>query len=268
MNLPFRKMHGLGNDFVIIDRRNRSVFLTQDQIIRIADRHRGVGCDQIVFIDPATDADVSLEMFNADGSTLEACGNATRCVADMVMKEKQTNSATIHTVVGILHCSLEQNGLITADMGIPRTEWQDIPLSKECDTLHLPLEFSPVAVNIGNPHCVFFVPDAERHPVAEIGSAIEVAPLFPRRTNVEFATVLAPDKIRFRVWERGAGITQACGSGACAVLVAAVRRGLSARKAEIILDGGTLWIEWRESDGHILMTGAATYVFDGIIKDL
>jgi diaminopimelate epimerase len=266
LTLNFRKMHGLGNDFVVIDTREKPVALSVDQLRFLADRRRGVGCDQVTLIYPSERADALIMIFNADGSEPEACGNVTRCIADLLMLEKKSNTVVIETISGILPCTRAANGHVTVDMGVPRLGWQDIPLKYECDTLHLPLDGDPVGVNVGNPHCVFFVDDAENFPVAEVGRKIEIDPLFPRRTNVEFATILSPDKIRFRVWERGSGITEACGSGACAVLVAAVRRNLTNRKTSVILDGGTLYIEWRESDNHILMTGAAESVFEGTVS--
>ncbi len=274
MAIEFRKMHGLGNDFVIFDNRLGQADVARTLITKIAHRRLGIGCDQIIFMENAKGhGDIFLDMYNADGSTLEACGNGTRCVAHLLMQETGKAECIIETVAGFLHCRRIENNLIEADMGVPRLDWSDIPLSEERDTLNLgigdgdTLE-NPVAVNMGNPHCVFFVSDAERLSIETLGPAVERNSLFPQRTNVEFAQILSLSKIRMRVWERGTGVTMACGSGACATMVAAVRRGLTGRKAEIVLDGGSLFLEWRESDGHVLMSGPVAEVFDGILKDL
>lgn len=264
MALEFRKMHGLGNDFVIIDRRlDRAVIATQ-LLRKLADRRYGVGCDQVIVLEPSTRADLFMRIYNPDGSEAGACGNGTRCVAVFLGKP----SCTIETVSGILSCRMVEGGMVEVDMGAPRLDWTDIPLAEERDTLHLGIGdgdslSDPVAVSMGNPHCVFFVDDVSKIPLDIIGPAVECNSLFPKRTNVEFAQIIGLEKIRMRVWERGAGITLACGSGACSTIVAAVRRGLTGRKAEIILDGGSLFLEWRESDSHVLMTGPATDVFFG-----
>ncbi len=267
--LSFTKMHGLGNDFVVIDDA-RGAALDVARVRHIADRRHGVGCDQILVIEQPTDpkADIFMRIYNPDGSQAQACGNGTRCVAHYWMAAHNRRDCVVQTVAGLLSCHSEADDSVTVNMGKPRTEWQEIPLSEERDTLHLGIMsgdmHDPVAVNVGNPHVVFFVENVGRVDLAGLGSQVEKHVLFPERTNVEFAQIIAPDKIRVRVWERGTGITQACGSGACAVIVAAVRRGLSARKAEIILDGGTLLLEWCEDD-HILMRGPVAYVFDGTI---
>lgn len=270
--LKFRKMHGLGNDFVIFDARTENLFLPPEDMVLVADRHFGVGCDQIVVLEESGKADIMALFFNADGSESGACGNASRCIADLIMAEKKTDSCTIEVTYGILHCVKKGENRVQVDMGVPKLDWRDIPLSDEMDTLSLDLAVGglskPVAVNMGNPHCVFFVDDLESVDkyLENIGQAVENNELFPERTNVEFVQVLSRTKLRQITWERGAGFTLACGSGACAVGVAAVRRGLSERKVEIVLDGGTLEIEWRESDGHVLMTGDITYVFDGVLN--
>ncbi len=269
--LSFKKMQGLGNDFVIIDQRDGAPSLDAAQVIEIADRKRGVGCDQVIHIKlpQSAGADIFLDMYNMDGSPLEACGNGTRCVARLLMDEQGRDDCVIETVAGLLACRAAANDMVTVDMGAPKLGWQDIPLSEERDTLHLGVMSGeltdPVAVNMGNPHTVFFVDNAELVDVEGLGMQVERHVLFPERTNVEFAQVLADDKLRVRVWERGTGVTLACGSGACAVIVAAVRRGLAGRKAEVILDGGSLFLEWREQDDHVLMTGPAAYVFEGRI---
>lgn len=268
--LPFVKMHGLGNDFVVFDARRRALDLSVDQVRAIADRHTGVGCDQLIVMEPPRNgaADVFMRIRNADGSEVEACGNATRCVASVVMKERGADTVVIETVVGLLHAKDGGNDLITVDMGPVRLDWQDIPLAEAKDTLHMGIEEGPlrdpVGINVGNPHAVFFVDDAESIPLETVGPRVEHHPLFPARINVEAVQVLSPTRLRMRVWERGTGITQACGTGACATLVAAHRRGLAERAAEVILDGGILRIEWND-DGHVMMSGPAATSFAGTL---
>jgi diaminopimelate epimerase len=268
--LPFVKMHGLGNDFVIIDGRTSPVRLTAAEVRAIADRHTGVGCDQLIVIEPpsATLADAFMRIRNADGGEVGACGNATRCVAAALMDEKSTDHVVIETGSGLLDAEARGEGLVGVDMGRVSFDWRDIPLSKPVDTMHLPLSagslHDPVAVGIGNPHAVFFVDDADAVPLATLGPIIEVDPIFPERANVDVAQILALDRIRLRVWERGAGITRACGSGACATLAAAGRRGLTGRSAEIVLDGGSLFIDWLKDD-HLVMTGPVATSFAGTI---
>lgn len=269
--VSFKKMHGLGNDFVVIDAMKTPVSFTDSQRRQIADRRYGVGCDQLILMEPPKDkgADLFMRIYNPDGSEAGACGNGTRCVAHLWMSLNNKKICTIQTVAGLLKCAMMANGMVQVDMGRPRLDWKDIPLAEERDTLHLGIAGGamgdPVAVNIGNPHAVFFVDDVKKVDLSGLGPQVEHHVLFPQRTNVEFAQVLAPDKIRVRVWERGTGVTQACGSGACATMVAAARRGLTGRKAEIVLDGGSLFLEWKEDDDHILMTGPASYVFEGVI---
>ena len=267
MTIPFRKMHGLGNDFIVFDARQRSLALSPAQARALADRHTGIGADTIAILDLPQDgeADIAVRFINADGGEMTTCGNATRCIARLLFAETGRDHVRIATGAGILD-AWNQGDLVAVDMGTPRLDWTQIPVAREIDTLHLPLDADPVGVNMGNPHAVFFVPDAEAADVAGLGSRIEHDPLFPERTNVEFATVQASDRIRMRVWERGVGITQACGSGACATLVAAARRGLTGRKATLALDGGDLVIEWR-GDDHDIMTGPAATSFTGEIED-
>ncbi len=271
---PFLKMHGLGNDFVVLDGRDAPLLLTDAAAAAIADRKQGVGCDQLIVLEPPRDpaADVFMRIRNADGGEVEACGNATRCVAQLVMRQMGRAALTIETVAGLLHAKAgERADWITVDMGPARLEWAQIPLATAiADTAHLPIAQAgvadPVAVNMGNPHAVFFVPDAQAVDVADIGPGLEHHPLYPQRTNVEFVSANADGSLRMRVWERGVGITRACGTGACATLVAAVRRGVIAgRSAWVHLDGGSLFIEWR-ADGHVLMTGPVATAFTGILS--
>lgn len=269
MPLQFRKMHGLGNDFVILDFRASQPLLSREQRRALADRKRGIGCDQlIILVAPRSpEADVMMLIYNPDGSEAGACGNATRCVARLLFEEASRTQAVIETIAGLLPVWRDSGDLISVDFGQPRLEWSDIPLAEPMDTLHLPVEVGglrdPCAVNMGNPHAVFFVPDVMGVPLAEWGPKLEHHPIFPERANIEVAQILSPSHIRMRVWERSAGITEACGSGACATLVAAVRRGLTERKATLTLDGGDLQIAWR-TDGHVVMTGPAALSFKGI----
>lgn len=269
MRLPFTKMHGLGNDFVVIDVRSGPLRLSDEQKRRIADRRRGIGCDQLIVLEPSKRADVFMRIFNPDGSEAGACGNATRCVAGRLMAESGVERIVVETISGLLETRAADRGDITVDMGEVRTDWRDIPVAQACDTLHLPLSLGsladPAGVNVGNPHAVFFVSDVSAIDLEKIGPQLEHAPLFPQRANIEFVQFLTPGRLRMRVWERGAGITQACGSGACASLVAAARRGITGRKAEVVLDGGTLTIEWLPNN-HVLMTGGWTTSFQGEIE--
>lgn len=261
--LPFMKMHGLGNDFVVIDSRGRGAVTTAALARALGDRNRGVGFDQLAEIRDADDADIALDFWNSDGTRAGACGNATRCVAGHVMRATGQDSISIRTARGRLHARRCADGRISVNMGQPQLDWAEVPLARPTDTLHLPLPGAPVAVGMGNPHCVLFVADADAADVAGLGAQLEHDPLFPQGTNVEFAALIAPDRLRMRVWERGAGITLACGSGACAVAVAAHRRGLTGRRVLLDLDGGSLEIDWRE-DG-VWMTGPTAHVFDGLV---
>ena len=262
MTTPFVKMHGCGNDFVILDERPHPLGLTPARAAAIADRHTGVGCDQLIVLQPADPADVFMRIYNPDGSQAGACGNATRCVADILMQQSGRHAVSVQTISGSLPAVLLDNGQIQVDMGSPRLDWRDVPLSRSMDTLHLDVAGDPAAASMGNPHATFFVADAGAEPVAERGPAMEHDPLFLDRANIGFAQIIDPQTIRLRLWERGAGLTLACGSGACATLVNAHRRGLTGRRAKIIVDGGTLDIEWRE-DGHVLMAGPVATVFHG-----
>jgi len=266
--LPFRKMHGLGNDFVVLDARRDDFTLTPQAARAIADRRTGIGCDQIMIIEPPrSGGDIFLAIRNSDGGVVESCGNGSRCVARLILDESGKDKLTLETVAGPITATRARE-LISIDMGPARTTWQEIPLSREMDTLHLGIGEGalqdPVAVSMGNPHAIFFVDDVAGSNLAAVGPKIEHHPLFPQRTNVEAVQVLSRTHLRMRVWERGAGITPACGTGACATLVAAVRRGLSERKAIVTVDGGDLEIEWRD-DGHVIMTGPVVETFSGML---
>lgn len=261
LGLAFMKMHGLGNDFVVIDSRGRGAVTTAALARVLGDRNRGVGFDQLAEIRDAVGADFTLDFWNSDGTRAGACGNATRCVSDYMMRQLGKDHVTLVTARGGLSAVRRADGLVSVNMGAPQLDWAEVPLARAMDTLHLPLEGDPVAVGMGNPHAVFFVPDAEAVDVAGRGRAVEHDALFPERTNVEFASVVAPDHLRMRVWERGTGITLACGSGACATAVAAHRRGLTGRRVQMDVDGGRLEIDWR-ADG-VWMTGPVAHVFDG-----
>lgn len=258
--LTFMKMHGLGNDFVIIDSRDRIPVVTPKLARALGDRNRGVGFDQLAEIRASTAADVDLDFWNSDGSRAGACGNATRCVAQFLMRENGHTALTLRTQRGILQAQLAADDLVSINMGVPQLDWADVPLAREVDTKSLPLDGAPVAIGMGNPHCVFFVKDAEAVDVARRGAAIEHDPLFPQSTNVEFAQIRSRSEIRMRVWERGTGITLACGSGACATAVAAHLKGLTEAKVRMQVDGGWLVLDWRE-DG-VWMTGPTSHVFD------
>ena len=257
------KMHGAGNDFVVIDSRERGAVTTSALAAALGDRHRGVGFDQLAEITGSDSADFELTFWNSDGSLAGACGNASRCVADHVMTTLGRDRITFKTERGILAAVRRADGLVAVNMGQPILDWQSVPLARETDLLHLPISGDPAAVGMGNPHCVFFVDDAEAVDLVGRGPSIEHHPLFPAATNVEFASVTGPDRIRMRVWERGAGVTLACGSGACAVAVAANLRGLTGRSVTLDLDGGVLEIDWRE-DG-VWMAGPTARVFDGAL---
>ena len=260
--LPFMKMHGLGNDFVVVDERGITPRVDAAIAIAIADRHRGVGFDQLAVLSNTPDADVHLTFWNSDGSLSAACGNATRCIARHLMDTEGKDALTITTDRGALLAKDAGNGLTSVNMGLPQLNWNDVPLAQEMDTLELPIPGAPTATGMGNPHCTFFVDDAEAIDLAKRGAEIEHHPLYPQRTNVQFASLVGPNHLRMRVWERGVGITLASGSSSCATAVAAARRGLTGREVTIDLDGGTLQISWR--DDGVWMTGPTAHVFDGV----
>jgi diaminopimelate epimerase len=259
--LAFVKMHGLGNDFVVVDARATGLAVTPALARGLGDRHRGVGFDQLAVIRNDTDGGIRLEFWNSDGSASAACGNATRCVARLLMDATGAEAVALRTGRGVLRCERTAEGLIRVNMGPPELAWERVPLARPVDLDALPLAGSPGAVGMGNPHCVFVVPDAEAVPLAERGPQIEHDPLFPERTNVEFVQVIDRSTVRARVWERGGLITLACGSGACAAVVVTARRGLTGRRVTVRLDGGDLEVDWR--DDGVWMTGPTTLVFEG-----
>jgi diaminopimelate epimerase len=264
LGLPFMKMHGAGNDFVVIDSRGRGAVTTAALARALGDRNRGVGFDQLAEIRDADGADFGLDFWNSDGTQAGACGNATRCVADYVMAGLGRNAVSLVTARGDLRAVRTAEGRVSVNMGLPQLTWDAVPLAHQVDMLHLPLPGDPAAVGVGNPHCISFVPDAEAIDLRALGPVMEHDPLFPERTNVEFASVIAPDTLRLRVWERGAGVTLACGSGACATAVAAHLRGLTGRRVALHMDGGLLDVEWR--DDGVWLTGPVARVFDGVLS--
>ncbi len=272
--MKFAKMNGLGNEIAVLDARDRPLTLNASAIEALAVAGKGIGFDQLMVLLPPRNpmADVYTQIWNADGSKVAACGNGSRCVAWYVMREMNRENLVIETEAGLLGAVSVGPNRISVDMGEPIFEWERIPMSERMDTVRIELQVGPIddpvlhgpgVVSMGNPHCVFFVQDAELAPVEAVGPMIEYHPLFPERTNVGFAEIVARDHIRLRVWERGAGLTKACGTGACAALVAAVRRRLCDRIANVQVDGGMLQIEWRESDNHVIMTGAVALESEG-----
>jgi diaminopimelate epimerase len=268
----FAKMHGLGNDFVILDwRDDRSRKVPEAAARRLADRRLGIGCDQILVLRDCDTADLRMDILNQDGSPSGACGNGTRCVADMMMNELQQDRIQIETDGGMLAAWRAANGDIAVDMGPVKTDWQDVPLASAADTLHVPLDIAGVDAagldavchSLGNPHAVVFVEDAERVDIERIGPLVETAPLFPDRVNLSVVSRRDDGSFRMRVWERGVGITMACGSGACASGVAVVRRGLGQDENRIVMDGGAVTISWNRDTSHVVMTGPVSYVATG-----
>ncbi len=286
MNVPFKKMNGLGNDFVVLDARDKAIPMFGPMsepmsgpmsgaiAAAIADRTAGVGCDQVIIMEKAdAPADVFMRIYNQDGGEVAACGNATRCIAQVLMDEGGRDDIIVETRAGLLACT-RTGGIVTVDMGMPKFGWQEIPLAERMDTRLLDIRIGPIdapvligpsAVNVGNPHCIFFVEDAARYDLEKFGPLIENHPLFPEQANVSLAEITAPGAIRLRVWERGVGLTKACGTAACAVVPAAVRKGLSPRKAIVTLNGGPLEIEWAEHNDHIYMTGPTALDYEGVL---
>jgi diaminopimelate epimerase len=270
--LPYLKMNGLGNDFVVLDARAQKIALSRQQIVAISDRANGIGCDQLIVMEPDTveGVDVFMRIYNAEGGEVDACGNATRCIAALVAEETGKSAITIRTNAGIL-ATRTDGEMVTADMGVPRFGWEQIPLAEPfSDTTGIELQIGPIdapilhtpsVVNVGNPHAIFWVKDLDAHDLAKFGPLLENHPIFPERANITLAQVISDDRIKVNVWERGAGLTLACGTAACATAVAAARKGLTGRKVTIELPGGPLDIEWRVSDDHILMTGP--WMLDG-----
>ena len=269
--VQFRKMHGLGNDFVVLDQRADPVTVGSFGARALADRRTGIGCDQLLLLEPPRDprAQVFLHILNPDGSEAEACGNGTRCIAALLAAETGAARLHIETAAGLLSADMLSDGRVTVDMGEAKTGWRDIPLAREMDTLRVDLALGPlsepICTSMGNPHATFFVADVEGigdDELRRLGTALEHDRLFPERANIGIATVRGDGSIRLRVWERGAGLTLACGSGACAALVGACRRGLTGRRATVAVDGGSLDIEWRQN-GHVMMTGPVAEPFEG-----
>ena len=270
---PFLKMHGLGNDFVILDGRTKALDLPVERRRRIAHRQLGIGCDQLIVLEPPTDrdADIFMRIYNPDGSEAGACGNATRCVASLVMDERKADQVTVQTISGLLESQktgVGGNGLpvIAVDMGLAKLDWREIPVREACDTNHMPVGLGPlqdpVGTSMGNPHATFFVDNLAAIKLEELGPKLEHDPFFPQRANIGVAEMVGKDRLRLRVWERGTGLTLACGSGACAAGVAAARRGLTGRRVEVMVEHGTLTIDWMRDD-HVLMTGGIALSYKG-----
>jgi len=272
----FRKMNGLGNDFVVLDHRAGGFKITEDFVRAVADRNNGIGCDQVIAMTPSKIADTRMRIWNNAGGEVESCGNATRCIADILFKETGKDTVLVNTTGGLLICTTADNNLISVDMGKPKFDWQEIPLSEEFhDTTGIELQIGPIdapllhtpsVVNVGNPHAIFWVDDIEAYDLARTGPLLEMHPIFTQGANISLAKVDG-DQITLKVWERGAGLTRACGTGACAAAVCAARKKLTGRKVTVILPGGPLAIEWREHDDHIMMTGPVTYEFESTLPD-
>jgi diaminopimelate epimerase len=271
--IDFRKMNGLGNDFVVVDVRARAVQFSPQTVRAIADRTDGVGCDQFILIEqPREGGDCFMGIRNADGGEVEACGNAARCIVSLMLEETGKSEVIVETLGATTRGWRATNGDITVDMGTPKLNWQDIPLSEEIqDTRGIELQIGPIdepilhtpaVVNVGNPHAIFFVEDADAYDLEQIGPLLENHPMFPERANISLAEVIDRNHLRLRVWERGVGQTRACGTAACAAIVASARKALTERTATVTLPGGDLHLEWRETDDHILMSGPAILDFD------
>ena len=273
---PFLKMHGAGNDFVVLDLRQSNARVDATFARVLADRQKGIGCDQVISLEPSHRADVFMRIHNPDGSEAQACGNGSRCVASLMFGESGQDKILIESPAGVLKGEIGPDGLVEVDMGPAYLDWRKIPLAFEADTLSLDLTYkpsqgpklsAPCVVGMGNPHAVFFVEDLDAIDIPTVGPILENHDVFPERANIGFVQILGRDRLRLRVWERGAGLTLACGSGACAALVASHRRGMCARRAYLTVDGGELIIEWRETDGHVLMSGGVATVFSGILDE-
>ena len=275
MSLAFRKMNGLGNDFVVLDARAKPIAISEDQARAIANRQTGVGCDQLIVLEKSSVADLRMRIWNAEGGEVQSCGNASRCIADLIFSEKNEDTATIDTLGGFLIATKAGDKLVTIDQGKPKFDWKDIPLSEPfADTRHIELQYGPIdaplihspsVVNVGNPHCIFWVDDVNVLDLDRAGPMLENHPLFPERANISFAKVVARDHVILKVWERGAGLTKACGTAACATMAAGHRIKIIDSPCKITLPGGDLLMSVREHDGHVLMTGPVAYEFDGVL---
>ena len=274
-NRFFRKMNGLGNDFVVLDHRLGGFAINEDVVRAIANRETGIGCDQLIVMQPSSVADTRMRIWNQTGGEVESCGNATRCVADLLFKESGKDTVTIDTAGGLLIATRSDNDLVCVDMGAPRFDWQDIPLSEEFfDTRNIELQIGPIdapvlhtpsVANVGNPHAIFWVDDIAAHDLERFGPLLEMHPIFPEGANISLAEI-DDQHITLKVWERGVGLTRACGTAACAAAVCAARKKLTGRNVTVSLPGGDLQIEWRASDDHIMMTGPVEYEFDGELR--
>jgi diaminopimelate epimerase len=272
--IPFRKMNGLGNDFVVLDARQKAISVAPEDARRISDRAEGPGCDQVIVLEPSKKADLFMRIFNADGSEVEACGNATRCIALLIAKESGRPDVTVETRAGLLKAQVENADSVVIDMGKPRFAWEDIPLAEPfADTTRIELQMGPIddpilhspsVANVGNPHAIFWVDDVEAYDLGRFGPLLENHPVFPERANISLAHVTSRNGLTLRTWERGAGLTKACGTAACAAAVAAARKGLTDRQVTVTLPGGNLFIDWT-ANGHILMRGPAELEFDGTL---
>jgi diaminopimelate epimerase len=275
MSLAFRKMNGLGNDFVVLDARKKPLAVTNLQARAIADRKSGIGCDQLIVLENSTRADVRMRIWNAEGDEVESCGNASRCIADILFDEQHASVASIETKGGMLVAKKAGPLLVTIDQGKPKFDWKDIPLSEPfADTRRIELQYGPIdkplihspsVVNVGNPHCIFWVDDLDVVDLGRAGPMLENHPLFPERANISFAKVVARDHVILKVWERGAGLTKACGTAACATMAAGFRLKLIDAKCRVTLPGGDLFMAVNEENGHILMTGPVEYEFEGTL---
>lgn len=273
--IPFVKMNGLGNDFVVVDGRRQTVRIEAEEATHLANRRSGIGCDQVIVLEPSRHADVRMRILNADGSEVAACGNATRCVAWLLAQETGRKQVTIDTPAGDLQASVGSIEHITVDMGVPRFGWAEIPLAEpfhdtraielQVGPIDNPVMHSPSVVNVGNPHAIFWVDDVDAIDLGRVGPLLENHPIFPERANISIAKVLSPTHLRIRTWERGAGLTRACGTAACAAAVCAMRKKLTERKVTVSLPGGDLVIEWTP-DNRILMTGPAELEFRGALQ--
>ncbi|MET1416143.1 diaminopimelate epimerase [Roseibium sp. HPY-6] len=274
---PFLKMNGLGNDFVVWDARAQPLRLSNEVIARLGDRDTGIGFDQMITVEKsALGVDAFMRIHNQNGGEVSACGNATRCIGRLLMEEGGKDLVTIETGAGLLHAFDSPGPFnVTVDMGAPRLAWDEIPLAEEfADTRAIELQIGPIddpvlhtpaALSMGNPHAIFWVDDVEGYELERFGPLLEHHPIFPEGANISLAHVFDEDQIRLKVWERGVGLTLACGTAACAVGVAAARDGKTGRKTTVHLPGGPIGIEWRESDSHVLMTGLTEIEFEGEI---